>query len=65
TEPPPPPRAAQHKPNARYLAAPAHPDLYTTNPTRFAALTASIDKARAEKDAAEERWLELAEMVEG
>jgi len=28
-------------------------------------LTAALDKARAEKDAAEERWLELAEMVEG
>jgi hypothetical protein len=25
---------------------------------------ASIDKARAERDAAEERWLELAEQVE-
>jgi len=41
------------------------PDLYTSNPTRFAALTAAIEKARAEKDAAEERWLMLAEMVEG
>jgi ATP-binding cassette subfamily F protein uup len=40
------------------------PDLYVKNPDRFAALTAAIDKARAEKDAAEERWLELAEMVE-
>jgi ATP-binding cassette subfamily F protein uup len=50
---------------ARDEAALADPDLYTKNPTRFAALTASIDKARAEKDAAEERWLELAEMVEG
>ncbi|OYU36961.1 ABC-F family ATP-binding cassette domain-containing protein [Novosphingobium sp. PASSN1] len=46
-------------------AALADPDLYTKNPARFAALTASLDKARAEKDAAEERWLELAEMVEG
>ena len=50
---------------ARDEAALADPDLYTKNPTRFAALTASLDKARAEKDAAEERWLELAEMVEG
>ena len=50
---------------ARDEAALADPDLYTKNPARFAALTASLDKARAEKDAAEERWLELAEMVEG
>ncbi|RVU02336.1 ATP-binding cassette domain-containing protein [Novosphingobium umbonatum] len=40
-------------------------ELYTKNPTRFAALTAALDKARGEKEAAEERWLELAEMVEG
>ena len=40
------------------------PDLYTRDPTRFAALTAAIDKARAERDSAEERWLELAEQVE-
>jgi ATP-binding cassette subfamily F protein uup len=50
---------------ARDEAALADPDLYTKNPARFAALTASLDKTRAEKDAAEERWLELAEMVEG
>jgi len=40
-------------------------DLYVKNPTRFAALMAALDKFRAEKDAAEERWLELAEMLEG
>jgi len=40
------------------------PDLYTRDPARFAALTAAIDKARAERDAAEERWLELAEKLE-
>jgi ATP-binding cassette subfamily F protein uup len=40
------------------------PDLYARDPKRFAALTAAIDKARAERDAAEERWLELAEKVE-
>ena len=40
------------------------PDLYTRDPRRFATLTAAIDKARAERDAAEERWLELAERVE-
>jgi ATP-binding cassette subfamily F protein uup len=40
------------------------PDLYTRDPKRFAALTAAIEKARAERDAAEERWLELAERLE-
>lgn len=46
-------------------AAMADPDLYTRDPKRFAALMATLEKHRAEKDAAEERWLELAEMVEG
>jgi ATP-binding cassette subfamily F protein uup len=41
------------------------PALYTRDPRRFAALTDAVAKARADKDAAEERWLELAEMVEG
>lgn len=50
---------------ARDEAVLADPALYTRDPARFAALTAAIDKARAEKDAAEERWLELAELVEG
>jgi len=40
------------------------PDLYARDPKRFAALTAGIEKARAERDAAEERWLELAEQLE-
>jgi ATP-binding cassette subfamily F protein uup len=40
------------------------PDLYTNDYARFAALTAAIEKARAERDAAEERWLELAEKAE-
>ncbi|HEY0043339.1 MAG TPA: ATP-binding cassette domain-containing protein [Allosphingosinicella sp.] len=40
------------------------PALYTADPKRFAALTAGIEKARAERDAAEERWLELAEKLE-
>ena len=40
------------------------PTLYTKNPARFAELTAKTEKLRAEKDAAEERWLELAMMVE-
>jgi ATP-binding cassette subfamily F protein uup len=42
----------------------ADPDLYTRDPKRFAELMAAIEKARAERDAAEERWLELAEQVE-
>jgi ATP-binding cassette subfamily F protein uup len=41
------------------------PALYTRDPAKFAALTAAIAKAGADKDAAEERWLELAEQVEG
>ncbi|MCW1428056.1 ABC-F family ATP-binding cassette domain-containing protein [Novosphingobium sp. JCM 18896] len=50
---------------ARDEAAMADPDLYTRDPKKFAALSDTIAKARADKDAAEERWLELAEMVEG
>lgn len=38
--------------------------LYARDPARFAALTKAIEQARAEKDAAEERWLTLAEAVE-
>jgi len=49
---------------ARDEAALHDPDLYARDPKRFAALTAAIEKARAERDAAEERWLELAELVE-
>ncbi|HYZ48771.1 MAG TPA: ATP-binding cassette domain-containing protein [Sphingomonas sp.] len=45
-------------------AALADPDLYGRDPKRFAALTAAIEKAREEKDAAEHRWLELAEKAE-
>ena len=41
------------------------PALYTRDPAKFAALTDAVAEARAEKHAAEERWLELAEMVEG
>ena len=50
---------------ARDEAALADPALYTRDPAKFAALTKAIETARAEKDAAEERWLELAEQVEG
>src|SRR5438309_5691818 len=40
------------------------PDLYTRDPDRFAALTERIARNRAEIDAAEVRWLEVAEMAE-
>ena len=40
------------------------PDLYTSDPQKFANISKGIDNARVEKDAAEERWLELAEVVE-
>ena len=49
---------------ARDEALLADPDLYARDPDRFAQLTAAIEKARAEREAAEERWLELAEQVE-
>jgi ABC transport system ATP-binding/permease protein len=43
----------------------ADPDLYTRDPQKFATINQGLTNARAEKDAAEERWLELAELVEG
>ncbi len=49
---------------ARDAALLADPDLYTRDYTKFEALTKAIETARAEKDAAEERWLTLAEMTE-
>ena len=42
----------------------ADADLYARDPARFAQLTAATEKARTERDAAEHRWLELAEMAE-
>jgi len=42
----------------------ANPALYTSNPARFSELTTKCDALRAEKEAAEERWLELAMLVE-
>jgi len=42
----------------------ADPDLYRRNPGQFEAITQAIAEARAERDAAEERWLELAEKAE-
>lgn len=50
---------------ARGEAQLADPDLYAKDPKKFDSLMAALEKVRAEKDAAEERWLELAEMVEG
>ena len=41
------------------------PDLYARDPDRFARISKSLDLARTEKDEAEERWLDLAERVEG
>ena len=49
---------------ARDEAALADPDLYAKNPDRFDSLMQAIATARDEKDAAELRWLELAEQVE-
>jgi ATP-binding cassette subfamily F protein uup len=49
---------------ARDEAAMADPDLYARDPGRFDKLGKAIAAAQAEKDAAELRWLELAEMVE-
>ena len=49
---------------ARDEAALADPDLYTRDPGKFAALSEGIGKLREEKEAAEMRWLELAEQVE-
>ena len=41
------------------------PELYAKDPQRFATISQGIANARAERDAAEERWLMLAELVEG
>jgi ATP-binding cassette subfamily F protein uup len=40
------------------------PTLYTRDPSRFAELNARATVLRTEKDAAEERWLEVAELAE-
>ncbi len=49
---------------ARDEAALADPNLYIRDHATFARLTEAIEAARAAKDAAELRWLELAEQVE-
>jgi ATP-binding cassette subfamily F protein uup len=43
----------------------ADPELYGRDPAKFARYTELLAKLRVEKHAAEERWLELAELVEG
>jgi ATP-binding cassette subfamily F protein uup len=40
------------------------PDLFARDPQRFGALTEAIEANRAKKEAAEQRWLEVAEMAE-
>src|SRR5690348_1003542 len=45
-------------------AALSDPDLYTRNPKRFAELTERIARHRADIEAAEVRWLEVAELAE-
>ena len=50
---------------ARDEAALADADLYVRDRRRYDALAAAIAAARAEQSAAEERWLTLAEQVEG
>ena len=42
----------------------ADPDLFARDPARFGQLMKLIETQRGEKDAAEERWLEVAEMAE-
>ena len=42
----------------------ADPDLYSSDPDKFNRVMKGLKTARAEKDTAEERWLELAELVE-
>jgi ATP-binding cassette subfamily F protein uup len=49
---------------ARDETALSKPDLYTRDFATFDRLTKAIEAARIEKDAAEMRWLELAEQVE-
>ncbi|VVT18632.1 ABC-F family ATP-binding cassette domain-containing protein [Erythrobacter sp. EC-HK427] len=43
----------------------ADPGLYSADPARFERISKSLELARAEKDESEERWLMLAEQVEG
>jgi ATP-binding cassette subfamily F protein uup len=49
---------------ARDETALADPDLFMKDNARFRSLTEAVEKARSERDAAELRWLELAEQAE-
>jgi ATP-binding cassette subfamily F protein uup len=49
---------------ARDEAALSDHDLYRRDPRLFEALSDAVAAARAERDAAEHRWLELAEAAE-
>jgi len=49
---------------ARHETALADPQLYARDPGKFDRLSKAIEALREEKDAAELRWLELAEQVE-
>ena len=49
---------------AKGEAALGDPQLYTSDPDKFARISASLDLARIEKDEAELRWLEIAELAE-
>jgi ABC transport system ATP-binding/permease protein len=49
---------------ARDESAMADPDLYARDPAKFDRLGKAIAAAQGEKEAAELRWLELAEMME-
>jgi len=50
---------------AKGEAALGDPQLYASDPAKFARISKSLELAREEKNAAEMRWLELAERVEG
>ena len=50
---------------AKDEAALSDGDIYVRNPEGFSVLSKAIETAKAERDAAEERWLDLAERVEG
>ena len=41
------------------------PELFARDPKKFANISQGLENARSKKEAAEERWLELAERVEG
>lgn len=49
---------------AKGEAALADPELYARDPDKFARISKSLELARTEKEEAEERWLDLAALVE-